>query len=151
MPGRAAARLGDMTAHGSPLSPGPCSQNVFIGKKPAWRGLPTASVGQLTSSAQKAIDSLTQATTATNEVERAKHLQQVAQETASMAQTMASTDQHACPVVKAFVPDGNGVVIDGSQTVLINGLPACRMGDTIQEATSINKITMGESTVLIGG
>lgn len=151
MPGKAAARLGDMTAHGTPLAPGPCSQNVFIGKKPAWRGLPTASVGQLTSSAQNATRSLSQATTATNEAERAKHLQQVAQETANMTQIMAYTDQHACPVVKAFVPDGNGVVIDGSQTVLINGLPACRMGDTIQETTSVNKITTGEPTVLIGG
>ena len=150
MSGRAAARLGDMTAHGSPLAPGPCSQNVFIGKKPAWRGLPSVAVGQLTSSAQNAAQSLSQATTATNEAERAKHLQQVALETANMAKIMASTDQHTCPVVKAFVPDGNGVVIDGSQTVLINGLPACRMGDTIQEATSVNKITMGEPTVFIG-
>ncbi len=35
--GQPAARVGDMTAHGTPLAPGPGSVNVFIGKKPAWR------------------------------------------------------------------------------------------------------------------
>ncbi|RLC76688.1 MAG: hypothetical protein DRJ03_28155 [Chloroflexi bacterium] len=32
-----AARLGDMTAHGTPLGPGPGSPDVLIGGKPAWR------------------------------------------------------------------------------------------------------------------
>ncbi|MFC4808119.1 PAAR domain-containing protein [Paenibacillus sp. GCM10023250] len=32
-----AARVGDMTSHGSPLGPGPGSANVFIGGMPAWR------------------------------------------------------------------------------------------------------------------
>lgn len=32
-----AARMGDSTAHGKPLSPGPGSSNVLIGGKPAWR------------------------------------------------------------------------------------------------------------------
>jgi uncharacterized Zn-binding protein involved in type VI secretion len=32
-----AATLGDQTSHGTPLSPGPGSPNVFIGGKPAWR------------------------------------------------------------------------------------------------------------------
>ncbi|MGA1865662.1 MAG: PAAR domain-containing protein [bacterium] len=32
-----AARVGDMTSHGTPLGPGPGSLNVFIGKMPAWR------------------------------------------------------------------------------------------------------------------
>jgi len=32
-----AARVGDMTAHGTPLSPGPGSTNVLIGNMPAWR------------------------------------------------------------------------------------------------------------------
>ena len=35
--GQPAARVGDMTAHGTPLSPGPGSSNVLIGGKPAWR------------------------------------------------------------------------------------------------------------------
>lgn len=32
-----AARMGDATSHGKPLSPGPGSVNVLIGGKPAWR------------------------------------------------------------------------------------------------------------------
>jgi len=32
-----AARMGDPTNHGTPLSPGPGSVNVLIGNKPAWR------------------------------------------------------------------------------------------------------------------
>lgn len=32
-----AVRLGDQTAHGTPLAPGPGSPNVWIGGKPAWR------------------------------------------------------------------------------------------------------------------
>ena len=35
--GQPAARIGDMTTHGTPLSPGPGSTNVLIGGKPAWR------------------------------------------------------------------------------------------------------------------
>ena len=37
--GMPAARLGDMTAHGSPLAPGIGSPNVLIGNRPAWRAL----------------------------------------------------------------------------------------------------------------
>jgi uncharacterized Zn-binding protein involved in type VI secretion len=32
-----AARMGDLTSHGTPLSPGPGSVDVMIGGKPAWR------------------------------------------------------------------------------------------------------------------
>lgn len=32
-----AARMGDNTAHGTPLTPGPGSMDVFIGGKGAWR------------------------------------------------------------------------------------------------------------------
>jgi uncharacterized Zn-binding protein involved in type VI secretion len=32
-----AARLGDMTSHGTPLGPGPGSIDVLIGGQPAWR------------------------------------------------------------------------------------------------------------------
>ena len=44
------------------------------------------------------------------------------------------------------------VVVDGSTTVFINKLPACRVGDTIVEAIGPpNKIAMGCPTVIIGG
>lgn len=32
-----AARVGDVTGHGTPLAPGPGSLNVLIGGMPAWR------------------------------------------------------------------------------------------------------------------
>ncbi len=32
-----AARVGDVTSHGTPLGPGPGSVNVLIGGMPAWR------------------------------------------------------------------------------------------------------------------
>ena len=35
----AAARVGDMTAHGTPLGTGPGSSNVLIGGMPAWRAV----------------------------------------------------------------------------------------------------------------
>jgi uncharacterized Zn-binding protein involved in type VI secretion len=34
-----AARVGDPTTHGAPLSPGPGSPNVSIGGQPAWRAM----------------------------------------------------------------------------------------------------------------
>lgn len=34
-----AARVGDLTNHGTPLVPGPGSPTVYIGNKPAWRAL----------------------------------------------------------------------------------------------------------------
>ena len=35
--GRAAARLGDATSHGTPLGPGPGCMTVLIAGQPAWR------------------------------------------------------------------------------------------------------------------
>jgi uncharacterized Zn-binding protein involved in type VI secretion len=35
--GMPVARVGDNTAHGTPLNPGPGSINVLIGGRPAWR------------------------------------------------------------------------------------------------------------------
>jgi uncharacterized Zn-binding protein involved in type VI secretion len=39
MPYGPAARVGDLTSHGSPLAPGIGSTNVLIGSMPAWRSL----------------------------------------------------------------------------------------------------------------
>ena len=35
--GQAAARVGDLTSHGTPLGPGPGCPTVLIGGQPAWR------------------------------------------------------------------------------------------------------------------
>ncbi|MEM1307965.1 MAG: PAAR domain-containing protein [Cyanobacteria bacterium P01_H01_bin.153] len=151
MPGPPAARIFDATAHGDPLKPGPCSSDVFIGGKKAWRALDPAAAQQLLALAKKAAESAAKAGSALTEADRAKHMKDLADAAAEMAKIMASADQHACTVVKLLIPDGNGVVIKGSSSVFINGLPACRVGDLIQEITSINSITAGEPTVLIGG
>lgn len=93
-----AARLGDATAHGTPLS-GTGSPNVLLGGKPAWR---------------------------------------------------AVGDTHTCPLTSGAVPHVGGVVTGGSSTVLINGLPAARLGDRIVENGPPNTITGGCPSVTIG-
>jgi uncharacterized Zn-binding protein involved in type VI secretion len=95
-----AARVGDLTSHGSPLGPGTGSLNVLIGGQPAWRAI---------------------------------------------------ADIHACPLVTGVVPHVGGAVMFGSATVLINNLPAARMGDLIVESGPPNAIAMGCPTVMIGG
>lgn len=62
----------------------------------------------------------------------------------------AISDFHACPLVTVLVPHVGGVVSLGSTTVLINNLPAARMGDLITEGGPPNSIVMGCPTVLIG-
>lgn len=37
--GQPAARLGDLTSHGTPLTPGLGCTTVLIGRKPAWRSV----------------------------------------------------------------------------------------------------------------
>jgi len=95
-----AARVGDLTSHGTPLGPGPGSTTVLIGGMPAWR---------------------------------------------------AGSDFHACPLVTGVVPHVGGMVAAGSMTVLIEDLPAARMGDVIVESGPANSIAMGCPTVIIGG
>ena len=63
----------------------------------------------------------------------------------------ALVDVHSCPLVD---PSGNphvgGVAQPGSTSVLINNMPAARMGDSIAEAGSPNAIVAGCMNVLIG-
>lgn len=161
MAGLPAARLGDMTAHGSPLAPGIGSLNVLIGGQPAWRGISAAQAAALAAAVAKGAEDIAKATAKKVAAEgtpasaaAVTNLAKVVADTVkNLASMMASfaVDTHACPVVKVLVPDGVGVVINGSQTVLINGLAACRVADVIQEATSVNSIAQGLPTVLIGG
>jgi uncharacterized Zn-binding protein involved in type VI secretion len=94
-----AARLGDLTSHGTPLGPGPGCPTVLIDGQPAWRAL---------------------------------------------------SDVHACPLLTVLVPHVGGVVALGSATVLIEDLPAARMGDMVVEVGPPNAIAIGCPTVLIG-
>ena len=61
----------------------------------------------------------------------------------------AISDFHSCPLADIKGPHVGGVVVMGSTTVLINSLPAARMGDIIGESTP-NAIVMGCPTVIIG-
>ena len=161
MPGKPAARVGDMTAHGSPLGVGPGSLNVTIGKKPAWRGISAVQAAKLAQAIAEGAEKIAKASakaslaagTPAGLAAAADLAKTVADTVAEIASLMTAfgADMHACPIVKVLVPDGVGVVVNGSQTVLINGLAACRMGDTIQETTSVNSIAVGEFTVSIGG
>ena len=60
----------------------------------------------------------------------------------------ASADFHSCPSIE-LVSHVGGVVLMGSATVLINNLPATRVGDIIGESTP-NRVIAGCQTVLIG-
>ena len=67
----------------------------------------------------------------------------------------AMIDQHACPAVSITGPDGVGMVMMGSPTVLINNMMACRLGDIVVEIPGLalgpaDPIIMGEMTVMIG-
>ncbi|HET9902738.1 MAG TPA: hypothetical protein VFQ27_03445 [Xanthobacteraceae bacterium] len=171
--GRPAARISDPTMHMmTPLSPGPGSHNVLIGNLRAWRGLPAAAGAALQAAKQtsdmavQAAEAATLAAAGTPGAPAAYAAEQTTKTTA--AATMAATmnglaagsvtpgggmpDMHICPMPSPVPPHGPGYVIDGSQTVLVNGLPLCRQGDTILEALGPpNKIAMGLFSVLIGG
>jgi uncharacterized Zn-binding protein involved in type VI secretion len=137
---------------------------VLIGNLPAWRGVPAAATAALQAAKQAsdtvimAAEAATLAAAGTPGAPAAKAAEEAtkaacAAQMGSMITSMAGgADIHACATPLPIPPHGPGVVIDGSQTVLINGLPACRMGDTLVEAVGPpDKIAKGETTVLIGG
>ena len=169
--GRFAARIGDSVVHPLPpvLTPGTLgSPTVWIGSKPAWRGLSAAEVAVLLTAMKDAQIAITKAKTATklaqgkptqgaaevNEVKvKAEQTKKIADQI--MSYVAGGTDIHLCATIIPLPVHGPGIVIDASQTVLINGRPACRAGDTIFEANVLanaipNKIVMGCPTVWIG-
>lgn len=166
MPTGPAARITDNVAHPLPpvLTPGPGSMNVLIGFLPAWRGIPLAAAAGI-QAAKAASDATVQAAEAatlaaagTPGAPAAYAAEQAAKSAALAAMSAMTTafagmsDIHACMTPSPVPPHGPGVVIDGSATVMINNMPACRMGDTIIEPLGPpNKIVKGEMTVIIGG
>jgi hypothetical protein len=139
--------------------------NVLIGFLPAWRGIPLAAVAAIQAAktaADTAIQTAVAATAAaagTPGAPAAYAAEQAAKTAALASMSSAITgaaaggsDIHMCATPSPVPPHGPGVVIDGSATVMINNLPACRLGDTILEAIGPpNKIAKGEPTVIIGG
>lgn len=165
MPQGSAARVTDTVAHPLPpvLQQGPGSPNVMIGFLPAWRGIPLAAAAAL-QGAKAAADATVQAAVAATTAAAgtpgapAAYAAEQATKTAVLSSmssaitSAAGADIHICATPSPVPPHGPGVVINGSATVMINNLPACRLGDTIMEALGPpNSITKGEPTVIIGG
>ncbi len=173
MPQGPAARILDNVVHPLPpvLTPGPGSMNVLIGFLPAWRGIGGAGAAaiqaakKVSDTAIKVAEAATVAAAGTPAAPAAKLAEETTKAAAAVAMgSMISglaavpspsggmPDIHACLTLLPLPPHGPGVVVDGSKTVSINGLPACRLGDTIVEAVGPpNKIVKGEMTVIIGG
>ncbi|MCC6393151.1 MAG: PAAR domain-containing protein [Bryobacterales bacterium] len=166
MPQGPAARITDPVVHPLPpvLTPGPGSANTIIGYLLAWRGLPAAAAAGLQAAKQAAdiavqtAEAATAAAAGTPGAPAAYAAEQTLKTStlaamSSMITSMAAggVDIHMCTTPSPVPPHGPGVVIDGSPTVLINNMPACRMGDTIIEPLGPpNKIAMGCATVIIG-
>lgn len=162
--GKPAARVGDSVSH--PLPPvltGMGSLNVFIGKKPAWKGIPLAGVPALQTAKKisdgviKGLEAASKAASGTPGAPVAIAAEQAGKIAALSAMggmisglgAMASI--HICSTPLPVPPHGPGVVIDGSKKVFINGMPATVLGNTIVEALGPpNKISSGAPNVMIG-
>ena len=180
MPQGPVARLTDAVVHPAPpvLTGGPPALTVLIGNLPAWKGIPLAlaagiqAAQQASESAIKTAEAIAISTAAAAVAAAgtpgapvavaAATAARLAAETlkASSAAAMSATigaaaaggaSMHACLLPWPIPPHGPGVVIDGSSTVIIENMPACRMGDTIVEAIGPpNKILLGCLTVVVG-
>jgi uncharacterized Zn-binding protein involved in type VI secretion len=166
MPTGPAARITDPVIHPLPpvLTPGPGSSNVIIGGLLAWRGIPLGAVAALQAAKTTSDNAITVAELntvaalgtpglpAAIAAEQATKAAAAASMGAMISAAAGGADIHACTTPLPIPPHGPGVVIDGSKTVVINNLPACRVMDTILEPLGPpNKIAMGCITVIIGG
>jgi len=155
----AAARLTDITIHGSPFVPGTGSPNVLVGNLPALRAVSPAAAAnfvalcaQILVNAQKLAAAIT-SSNAPAALEATNNLKNQVPEAMNM---IASMDKITCPMLLLRIggpPHGMGVMLGGSSTVMINNMPAGRVGDTIQEILSLdpNFVVVGLPTVQIGG
>lgn len=60
-------------------------------------------------------------------------------------------DNHVCPQVTSKVPHAGGAIVAGSPNVLINGIPASRMGDMMLCVGPPDSIAGGSASVFING
>lgn len=147
------------------LTGGPGSPTVLVGFRPAWRGLSAAAAAALQSAKAasdatvQAAEAVTLAAAGTPAAPVAYAAEQAIKAAALAAMSAAinsaaagGSDVHQCATPSPLPPHGPGVVIDGSATVMIDNMPACRAGDTLLEALGPpNRITGGEASVVIGG
>jgi uncharacterized Zn-binding protein involved in type VI secretion len=154
-----AARVTDMTVHGSPMVPGIGSTTVLIGNLPAWRAMSPAAVASFLILVAKIISNVNKLATAistNNPVAAAKVGKDLAKQVPEAMQMIGAMDKIVCPMLLLRIagpPHGTGVMIGGSSTVMINNLPAGRVGDQIRELLSPepNSCAVGLPTVQIGG
>src|SRR5262245_57638550 len=126
--GKPAARMNDTTACGGSLAPGPGSTNVFIGGRPAWRGMSAAAVAGLLAAVKELAEKIVKAQavataaqgTAAGPAAQANLVKTATDGIAKIASLLAGSgaDIYACPMLTVIIPHGPGVVISGSQTVL---------------------------------
>jgi uncharacterized Zn-binding protein involved in type VI secretion len=162
MTGPPAARINDLTVHGSTLIPGMPSLNVLIGGQFAWLGMTPAAAAAL---AKTIADGVKDVADKTAKVTAAGSLgpvavakatkdqaeaQKKAISNAASAMSASGASINMCPMVTVLIPHVMGVVTKTSTSVYINNLGACRIGDTITETTAMNAIASGCVTVLIG-
>lgn len=155
----AAARVTDMTIHGTPFVPGMGSPDVLIGGLPALRAMSPAAVAsfvallaQIAVNTQKLAAALT-SSNAPAALEAGNNLKDQVPDAVNM---IAGMDQIICPMLLLKIggpPNGPGVIVGGSTTVLINNLPAGRATDQIREVAALdpNMVAVGFPTVIIGG
>ena len=143
-----AARLGDPVLHPLPpvLTGGPTAMTVIIGGQPAWRGVGGAaatglqSLKETTDETVHIAEAATVAAAGTPGLPAAKTAEETAKATAAATMTSAitaaaaGTDIHTCLMLLPPPPHAIGVVVTPSKTVIISGMPAARMGDTMIEA-----------------
>jgi uncharacterized Zn-binding protein involved in type VI secretion len=159
-PKKQAARVGDQVEHPAPeVLTAEGSPNVFIGGQPAWRGIGGAQGAQYQQNATNASNMVKDLQTAHDNFGQPDQMtldnikqKQLTAMTAQINNLPAGVDIHFCDVVEPPpIPHGPGVITDGSKTVTINGMTACRMGDTVTEAIGgPNKVVKGCLTVFIG-
>lgn len=168
MPTGPAARITDTVAHPLPLilTGGPTAITVIIGYLPAWRGVNPAAAAALQAAkavSEAAIKTAEAATVAAavppalglpaaKAAEEATKAAAAASMGSMISSAAGGADIHVCATPLPIPPHGPGVVITPSATVMISGMPAARMGDTILEAVGPpNTITKGQMNVIIGG
>ncbi|WDD99167.1 MULTISPECIES: PAAR domain-containing protein [Thalassomonas] len=65
------------------------------------------------------------------------------------------TDMHVCPMQTPAVPPiphvGGPIIGPGAPTVLIGGMPAAVVGDSVTCVGTPDSLVMGSTTVLFGG
>jgi len=62
------------------------------------------------------------------------------------------SDMHVCPMITVLVPHVGGPILPpGTPNVLVAGLPAACVGDTVVCVGPPDVIVKGSATVLIGG